>query len=283
MRHGFLLIDKPEGPTSHDIVAMVRKALPEKKIGHIGTLDPAASGLLVLGVGAKALKVIELFSDLSKEYLADITFGTVSATYDREGPLEEFDRKPGVPDPDDSAIQETIRNRFLGKIEQVPPDASAVHVGGERAYRKMRQGREFNIPARSVEIALCKIVTYAYPNLQLNVACGSGTYIRSLANDLGESLRVGAYLAGLRRTKVGEWSVDNAVTTDDVKWSDVMPLKDVLKDHARLSLTEAEFQDIQHGKIIQQSCAANTIAWCNDLPVAILEEKDGGVKARKVL
>lgn len=283
MRHGFLLIDKPEGPTSHDIVAMVRKALPEKKVGHIGTLDPLASGLLVLGVGAKALKVIELFSGLSKEYLADVTFGSVSATYDREGPIEEFDRKPGVDDPTDSMVLEAIRTRFLGVVQQIPPAASAIHIEGERAYQRMRQGGTFDIPARAVQIDACDIVSYAYPNLTIRVECSSGTYIRSLAHDLGQELRIGGYLSGLRRTKVGEWSIDNAVSVDDVKWTDVIPLKEILKDHPRLDLTEEEFTDIKHGKIIDQLFVEGSIAWCNDLPVALLEKKDGGVKARKVL
>jgi len=284
MRHGFLLIDKPEGPTSHDIVAMVRKALSERKVGHLGTLDPAASGLMVLGVGAKALKVVELYNSLSKEYIADITLGSISATYDREGPIEEFPRKAGVKDPTDHEIVEAIRDRFLGRIDQVPPSASAVKVGGERAYRKMRQGRDVELAARSVEITTCDLLSYEYPNLRLRIACGSGTYIRSLANDLGLSLRVGGYLAALKRTRVGEWSLDSAVTTDTVNWTDVVSLKEILEDRTALVLTDAEFEDISHGRFIEGECEKDTIAWHKDLPVAILEQAASGqIKARKVL
>lgn len=284
MRHGFLLIDKPEGPTSHDLVARVRKALSERKVGHLGTLDPAASGLMVLAVGAKALKLVELYNSLPKEYDADIQFGTVSATFDREGPLEEFARKPGVGDPDIHDILEQIRTRFVGKIDQVPPAASAIKVGGERAYRKMRQGRDVELAARSVEISQCDILEYEYPKLVLRVACGSGTYIRSLAHDLGQSLRVGAYLAGLRRTKVGNWSIEDAVEIDDVKWTDVMPLKDVLRNRPSMELNDEEYDDITHGRTMDGSCEQNTIAWYDGLPVAILENaKSGGIKARKVL
>lgn len=283
MRHGFLLIDKPEGPTSHDIVSAVRKQLPEKKVGHIGTLDPAASGLLVLGVGAKALKVLELFMGLEKSYEASITFGEVSVTYDREGPIEQFPRKPGVLDPTDHAIQEEIRNSFIGKIDQVPPAASAVNIGGERAYRKMRQGRQVHMPSRTVEISACTITSYTYPNLCLDVTCGSGTYIRSLAHDLGQALRVGAYLAALRRTRVGEFLVEDAVAADKAKWTDVLPLKDVLKPLPSRELTNAEFDDISHGRLIEGRCNQNTVAWHNGLPVALLEEKDSGIKPRKVL
>lgn len=284
MRHGFLLIDKPEGPTSHDIVSMIRKQLNEKKVGHLGTLDPAASGLLVLGVGAKALKVIELFNDLPKEYIADVLFGSVSVTYDREGPIEEFDRKPGVPDPSDHNVLEEIRNRFIGTSDQVPPAASAVKIGGERAYRKMRQGRDVDMPSRTVEITTCDIIKYSYPNLQLRVACSKGTYIRSLAHDLGQTLRVGAYLAALRRTRIGDWSIDDAVTIEDLAWAHVVPLKEILKDRPSRKLTDAEFEDLGHGRTIEGTCKENEIAWYEDLPVAVLEAKGSGqIKARKVL
>ena len=282
MRHGFLLINKPEGPTSHDIVDVVRKTLSEKKVGHLGTLDPAASGLLVLAVGAKALKVVELFNSLSKEYMAEIIFGSTSRTYDREGPIEEFRRNAGVPDPDVSTIQEAIRSRFIGRIDQVPPQASAVKIGGERAYRKMRQGRSVELKARSVEISACTIVSYAYPKLSLSVACGSGTYIRSLANDLGAALRVGGYLSSLKRTMVGDWSVDDAVEAASTKWTDVIPLKDILAEYPKWELNDAEFDALTHGRVIPGECEEGAIAWHGELPVAILEMKNGGVKARKV-
>ena len=283
MRHGFILIDKPQGPTSHDIVGMVRRALHEKKAGHLGTLDPAASGLLVLAVGAKALKVVELYKDLIKEYEADICFGSVSATFDREGPIEEVERKPGVKDPDDSDVLQAIRGKFLGKVSQVPPAASAIKIDGERAYRKMRQGRAVDMPAREVEIEKCDIMSYTYPNLVLRIVCGSGTYIRSLANDLGAALHVGGYLAGLRRTKVGDFSVKNAVAPDEAKWTDVIPLKEVLAGRDAVEISQQQYTDLQHGKIIEGSCELNAIAWCDGLPVALLEMKDNGVKARKVL
>ena len=238
---------------------------------------------MVLAVGAKALKVVEMFNELDKEYVAGITFGSVSATYDREGPLEEIEPRPGVPEPDDSALQEALRNRFLGKVSQVPPAASAVKVGGERAYRKMRQGRAVDLPARAVEISEIEVLSYSYPQASVRVACSSGTYIRSLANDLGEVLRVGGYLSSLSRTKVGDWSLEDAVKIEELKWSDVMPLKDVLYGRPSVELSDQQFEDIKHGKIISMQCSKDAIAWHDELPVAILEPKDGGVKARKVL
>ncbi|PIQ75712.1 tRNA pseudouridine(55) synthase TruB [Candidatus Peregrinibacteria bacterium CG10_big_fil_rev_8_21_14_0_10_49_24] len=286
MRHGFLLIDKPTGFTSHDAVAVVRKTLGEKKVGHLGTLDPAASGLLVLAVGAKALKVVELFSDLHKEYEAGVRFGAVSTTYDAEGTLEEVAITPGWPEPSATDIQNAIRDRFIGKIQQVPPAYSAIKVGGERAYRKMRQGREVNLPARTVEIDYCKISSYEYPALSLHVECGSGTYIRSLAHDLGSVLRCGGYLSSLRRTKVGEWSVMEAVHPEKVAWAHVRPLKDVLTSFDSVEVSPEEALDLSHGRSIKKEVKPDVIAWCEGLPIAILLPLRDGTRqtrARKVL
>ncbi|MBI3335976.1 tRNA pseudouridine(55) synthase TruB [Candidatus Peregrinibacteria bacterium] len=289
MKHGFLLVDKPVGPTSHDIVEMVRKQLHETHIGHLGTLDPAASGLLVMAVGSKALKCIELFQNGTKAYEAEITLGAVSTTYDREGVIESLTPKAGWMVPDDHTIMLLIADRFIGKIKQVPPEASAVKIGGERAYRKFRQGRGVNIPPREVEITECAVVEYAYPHLKLRVRCGSGTYIRSLAHDLGASLKCGGYLANLRRIKVGEWRVGDSHRPDCIAWGHVIPLKEVLKDFSSIELTEAQAENIRHGRdIVLDSplSAKDTIAWLNDLPIAILTPRNDGtelVHARKVL
>ncbi len=283
MRHGFLLIDKPLGPTSHDAVAIVRRSLPERSVGHLGTLDPAATGLLVLAVGKKALKVVQLFTDLTKEYEADVKFGQISTTYDREGMLQQYDIGMGWTPPEQGMLQRIIKDRFTGKISQVPPSYSAVSIGGERAYRKARQGRPVDLPAREVEIEKCEILSYDYPNLRLRVACGSGTYIRSLAHDLGQVLKCGAYLSGLKRTKVGEWSVANAKAPDAIKWTDVIPLKEVLKNFPRRELTESDMEELRYGRNIEAEVEPDTIAWYDDLPVAILiPAPDGTAHARKV-
>ena len=303
MRHGFLLINKPAGITSHDAVAIVRRTLPEKNVGHLGTLDPAATGLLVLAIGAKALKVIELFNNLSKEYDAGVRFGHVSSTYDAEGVLEETAMKPGWVIPDESTIRNIIADRFLGRIQQVPPAHSAVHVGGERAYRKARQGLSVDIPAREVLVSACDVLSYNYPDLQLRIACGSGTYIRSLAHDLGQFVKVGAYISSLKRTKVGlptvvsslpgrqaggarakagEWSVEDAVGPDVAKWGQVIPLKEVMVSFPSLVLTDEEMRDIGFGRSLKKEITEATIAWHEDLPVAILEPKEGVAHPRKV-
>jgi len=286
MRHGFLLIDKPVGPTSHDAVAQVRAVLKEPKIGHLGTLDPAAAGLLVLAVGAKALKVVELFTDLHKEYEARIHLGATSTTYDREGVIERWSPVAGWHAPDEITVRSVIESRFLGRIQQVPPIHSAVKIGGERAYRKARQGRGVNMPTREVEITECVITRYDYPHLDLKVACGSGTYIRSLAHDLGAVLQCGGYLEGLKRTQVGAWDVADAVHPDMAAWTKVLPLKDVLAEFPRLELTDAQAEDIKHGRAIAAEIAPDTIGWHGGLPIAVLIPCRDGTRtsrARKVL
>ncbi|MDD5750932.1 MAG: tRNA pseudouridine(55) synthase TruB [Candidatus Peribacteraceae bacterium] len=286
MRHGFLLIHKPAGPTSHDIVQTVRRRLNEGKIGHLGTLDPAAEGLLVLAVGAKALKVVELFGHLSKEYVADIRLGATSSTYDREGVIDVWQPVAGWEPPDLLHMRSVIEQRFLGKIRQVPPAHSAVKVGGERAYRKARQGRNVDLAAREVEITACAIESYDYPTLRLKVACGSGTYIRSLAHDLGQVLRCGAYLAGLLRTRVGEWKLEDAASPEEAAWSKVIPLKEILAPARRAELSDPQLEDVRCGRSVPLEIEPDTIAWHGGLPVAILIPcKDGtrASRARKVL
>lgn len=288
MRHGFLLINKPRGPSSHDAVATVRRVLAERSIGHLGTLDPLADGLLVLAVGGKALKVIELFSSLEKEYLADVRLGATSTTYDAEGAITETMLKPGWSAPEDaSRIQVLLHERFTGSVSQVPPKFSAVSIGGSRAYRKAQRGETFEMPSRQVQIHSCTVDSYAYPNLTLRVRCGAGTYIRSLANDLGESLHCGGYMAGLQRTKVGEWSVKDAVQPDAAAWKDVLPLKTVLAQFAKRELTDGEWDHIRNGRCIAGNPASfPLIAWHDGLPVAVLERNlkvADTLKPRKVL
>ncbi len=286
MRHGFLLIDKAKGPTSHDVVQAVRRTLSERDVGHLGTLDPAASGLLVLAVGAKALRVIEFFNGLGKEYLADIRFGALSTTYDSEGVIEQTPTKPGWVEPDLQVIGRIIKERFLGRVIQEPPSHSAVHIAGVRAYDLARRGVVIEMPKRSIEISTCDIVSYSYPDLRLRVACSSGTYIRSLAHDLGLSLRCNGYLANLRRTKVGDWDVEKAATVDAAAWKDVMPLKDVLAGLPRIDVTPEEAEHLKHGRKIKREVTGGTWAWFQDLPLAALvPAKDGSQQAqpRKVL
>ena len=286
MRHGLLLIDKPSGKTSHDIVQEVRTALHEQKVGHLGTLDPAATGLLVLFVGKKALKTLELFEGASKEYEAAIRLGKVSSTYDGEGVIEDVPEKPGWSAPSEKDLLDVLKTRLTGKIMQRPPAHSAVHIHGKRAYEIIRKNPKADIemPEREVEISNMQLISYGYPNAKLRITCSSGTYIRSVAHDLGQLLRCGAYLENLRRTSVGSWKLDDAHKLEDVAWGQVIPLKEIMTVFPRIDLDQKQFEDIGHGKVIDiQIEEEPLIAWFEELPVAILEGKGDGVKPRKVL
>jgi len=284
MRHGFALIDKPAGLTSHDVVARVRRILSEKHVGHLGTLDPAATGLLVVAVGSKALKVIEFFTGAWKEYEAHVRLGAVSQTYDREGPIEEWTPVPGWTVPEQGVINRVLADRFVGRITQVPPAHSAVKIGGVRAYQRARRQEEITMPPRQVEIEKCAVLSYEYPNLHLKIRCSSGTYIRSLAHDLGASLRCGGYLEALKRTVVGQWSLKDAVALADLKWTDVQPLKDSLKSLHGVELAMGDFDKLKLGQDVIGHVEPHTIGWVEGMPVAVLEPTPAGrIHARKVL
>lgn len=240
----------------------------------------------MVAVGAKALKVIEFFNDLEKEYEASIHFGHTSTTYDAEGMLEKVTLKPGCTPPDEMHIRRAIAERFVGHIQQQPPSYSAVHINGQRAYDLARRGETIDMPSRSVEVTACDVISFNYPHLVLRIRCSSGTYIRSLAHDLGQLLKCGAYLEGLRRTKVGEWNVENAVQPDKVTWTDVAPLKDILKDFPRIEVDAEQAKAISMGKKIPLQIAPNTIAWFDGLPIAFLTPSKDNPQtshARKVL
>jgi tRNA pseudouridine55 synthase len=206
---GFLLVDKPEGPTSFDVVAKLRRVTGIKKIGHAGTLDPLASGLLIVAVGREATRELSHFVGLPKRYEAVVRLGAESATDDREGPITPASTKePKLADVN-AALQE-----FIGAQEQTPPQFSAVKVDGQKAYNTARRGGNTELKPRKIEIYSLLLTDYSYPLLKLTVNCSTGTYIRSLARDLGKALGTGAYLDGLRRTAIGEYSVDTATSID---------------------------------------------------------------------
>lgn len=217
---GILLVDKPAGWTSHDIVAKVRSVLQKEsgqkiKVGHTGTLDPFATGLLVLVVGSYTKRAGE-FSKLDKIYEAELTLSATSSTGDPEG---EITPKSTQMPPEEDV--KGVLNTFLGEIEQVPPAFSAVKVGGQRAYKLARQGKEVKIEPRKVKIYEITDVKYEYPKLRFTCKVSSGTYIRSLAQDIGNKLGTGAYLSILRRTQIGEFKLENAIGIKGLSLSDI--------------------------------------------------------------
>ena len=212
---GYLLIDKPEGISSFGVVAQIRRIASEAvgkrlKVGHTGTLDPMATGLLILVLGKYTKRAAE-FSKLDKIYEAELTLGSVSTTADKEGELTQ--KSTRIPSP--SQIK-SVTNTFIGEIMQTPPAFSAIKVGGQRAYKLARAGKEVKIEPRKVHIYSLENVKYDYPKLKFTVHVSSGTYIRSLAEDIGENLATGAYLSNLHRTKVGEFNIRHATKIDEI-------------------------------------------------------------------
>lgn len=211
MIDGVLLIDKPDGMTSFGVVARVRRVLSERagmkvKVGHTGTLDPFATGLLILCVG-KETKNAMGYTKLDKVYEATVRLGQTSTTGDPEGDVTDVsDTQPSRED------IEAALEKFIGEITQRPPIYSAIKVGGQRAYDLARAGKEVEIPERQVMIHSIEMIDYTYPELKIRTHVSSGTYIRTLAEDIGKVLGTGAYCTQLRRTKVADWDVANAQT-----------------------------------------------------------------------
>lgn len=217
-KDGILLVDKPAGWTSFDVVAKIRgqirqeyRARGEKptkrqlKVGHAGTLDPFATGLLIIVLGDATKKAGE-FLKLDKVYEATFRLGQTSTTGDPEGEINDTsDRVPTLKE------CQAALGRFVGEIIQVPPVYSAIKINGQRAYKLAREGKEVEVPERTVTIHAIEGIDYIYPDLKIRTHVGSGTYIRTLAEDVGGALGTGAYCSQLRRTSVGRWSVDQAV------------------------------------------------------------------------
>jgi len=217
-----LLIDKPAGITSHDVVDKVRRIFDTRKVGHAGTLDPFATGLLIIGVGA-ATKELAKYSGLDKTYLATARLGATSTTEDPEGEIKEIvgacATRPGrmACAPTTDEIENTLAG-FRGGYEQTAPAFSAKKIKGKKLYELARAGKleGVELPKKQVSISELKITNYAWPFLSFSVTCSSGTYIRSLARDIGEALGCGAYLTELRRTKIGDFDIKDAVTLDEL-------------------------------------------------------------------
>ena len=209
-----IAVSKPRGMTSFEVVRIVRSELRLKKVGHAGTLDPLAEGLLILLTG-KETKMMESFLKLDKEYVADLRLGVDSKSHDLETELVE--RVSGW-DVTEEKIREVLK-RFTGSIEQVPPDYSATWVDGKRAYHLARRGVEFELKPKTVTISEIAIQYFSAPLLRLRIVCSSGTYIRSLARDIGDELGCGSVLERLVRTRIGTYRLEDAVKLEELKES----------------------------------------------------------------
>jgi len=221
--HGLIVVDKPEGPTSMGVVRRVRRAAGNAKTGHAGTLDPLATGVVICCLG-KATKAVPRLMDRAKVYQTTIDLSAFTTTDDREGERTEV----AVNSPPRVQQVDEVLGRFSGEIEQTPPAFSAIHVGGQRAYKLARRGETVDMPTRTVRIDAIERLDYTYPELTLRITCGKGTYIRSLGRDIGTALETGGHLASLRRTAVGEYTLEQAVAwdrlDDPIEAEDLLPI-----------------------------------------------------------
>ena len=206
---GFLIINKSAGPTSHDIINQLRRITGIKKIGHAGTLDPFAGGVLFVAVGRESTKKINTFVKMDKEYIADIFLGATSDTHDSTGHIIEskilHPRRISQ-----NLIKLMMTKKFIGEQKQIPPMFSAKKVEGKKLYELARQGITIERKPNKINIYDIKILSYAWPHLKIKIKCSSGTYIRALARDIGKTIGCGAYLETLERTAIGEFKIEES-------------------------------------------------------------------------
>ena len=251
--NGIFNIDKPAGWTSHDVVARVRRLAGQKRVGHAGTLDPIATGVLPVVLGT-ATRLVEYLADADKAYRATVVLGATTDTYDREGTLTPS-ANTSMP-----SLQEveTALQQFRGEIEQLPPMHSAIKIGGKKLYELARQGIEVERQPRKVTISNLVLEEYKPPTLQIFVECSKGTYIRSLAHDLGTALGRGAYLEALIRTRHGPFTLEGATTLEGLEaafkagtWQESLyPSDHIISTWESLLATDEQEKDVAQGKSV---------------------------------
>ena len=287
---GVLVLDKPVGLTSHDVVQIIRRGTGIRRAGHTGTLDPRASGVLVVLIGP-AVRLSEYVSASDKRYHATIRLGSSTDTFDSEGSVTSSTPIDAI---DEETFSETLQ-QFVGEMEQVPPPYSAVKVKGRKAYEMAREGEEVDLQPRIIHVYSLEVLEWAPPEVVIDVYCSSGTYVRSLANDLGRALGVGAHLVGLRRTKSGRFTLRDAVPLrrlqeafDAGNWYKyLIPAAEALADWPMVELDADEVELVRHGHRIPtqvgQTGWARGISQQGDL-VALLQvdEETNEWQPRKV-
>ena len=274
---GVLVVDKPVGLTSHDVVQIIRRGTGIRRAGHTGTLDPRASGVLVILVGP-AVRLSEYVSASDKRYQATIRLGSTTDTYDAEGTITSY---ADVGDISEDDFNEILQ-KFVGEMEQVPPPYSAVKVKGRKAYEMARKGEEVDLEPRTINVYSLEVLEWAPPEAVIDVYCSSGTYVRSLAHDLGRELGTGAHLVGLRRTKSGRFTLRDAVPLrrlqeafdTGVWYRYLIPAAEALADWPVVELDPDEVELVRHGHRVpaeeDQSGWARGVSQQGDL-VALLE------------
>jgi tRNA pseudouridine55 synthase len=265
---GIVVVDKPEGPTSFDVCARVRRVMGTREVGHCGTLDPLATGVMVVAVGSYTRLVRVLVAD-DKRYTATIAFGASTTTDDREGEVLERGDASRLTGDDVRAALAPLR----GKQLQVPPVFSAVHVDGERAYKKARRGDAVEMKPREIVIHEASLVSFAGGVAVVDVHCGKGTYIRALARDLGARLGVPAHLAALRRTAAGAYTLTDAVPLDDLAPTSLKTGVGAVRGVPLVEVDEAAARALAQGKRVRHASAlpaGTVLAHRGEAPVALV-------------
>jgi tRNA pseudouridine55 synthase len=247
---GILVIDKPEGWTSHDVVDWVRTRFPKTKAGHLGTLDPIATGVLPVSLGS-ATRLARYIKGNPKEYIGAIRFGLSTTTYDREG---EPTSPPVILRNSADEIRAAMQE-FVGDVAQVPPPYSAKKIGGVAAYKLARKGRVVKTSAAAVRVDAFEMTSFEPPIVRFRVVCSPGTYIRSLAHDLGLKLGCGAHLVSLRRTQSGDFKISEAVMPEHLSESDLIPVHQLLTFWPKIEASEDDERRVIHGNPIPASAA----------------------------
>jgi tRNA pseudouridine55 synthase len=282
MSDGFLVVDKAGGMTSHDVVAVARKALGTRKVGHAGTLDPMATGILVLGFG-NGTRLLQYITDGDKSYIATVVLGAATVTDDKEGEVLTSTDGSKVIDAD---IEKSLK-AMIGTIAQRPSSVSAVKVGGARAYDRVRAGEKFELAAREITISALDILAIRHldvtTEVDIAVTCSAGTFIRAIARDLGDQLKVGGHLSALRRTRVAGFTEVQAVSFSDLKAQNFIPLD--LADVARHTFTPRELsvdevRELSFGRSLSENgnTAINAGLSPDNHLIALLQDVAGNAK-----
>lgn len=261
---GALVVDKPVGMTSHDVVQVIRNGTGIRRAGHTGTLDPRASGVLVILIGP-AVRLSEFVSASDKRYQAIIRLGSTTDTYDADG---RFTQVSSVPVEITEGQFEEALKQFIGEIEQAPPPYSAVKVRGRKAYEMARQGEEVILEPRMIQVYHLDVLEWAPPEVVVDVHCSSGTYVRSLANDLGKVLGCGAHLVGLRRTKSGRFTLRDSVPLRKLQeaftagnwYQYLIPAAEALADWPAVELDPDQVEEVRHGHRVPADAGAKGMA-----------------------
>ncbi len=275
MTDGFVVVDKPTGWTSHDAVARCRKIFQQKRVGHAGTLDPDATGVLLVGLG-RATRLLKYVGDLEKAYVGEVVLGTTTNTLDAAGEVT------GTFDMAGTTLDDVVAaaGKFIGDIEQTPPMVSAVQIGGQRLHDLARKGIEVERKPRPVTVHSIDVLGEPAPGVfSLDVVCSTGTYIRTLADDIGRALGGGAHLRNLRRRGVGSFTVDQSVPLEELTPEAARPMAELLVHLGEpITVAPAGVDAVSHGRALgEDGCAEHGVPILNDAGelIAVYQNKNG--------